>query len=166
MAYDRLYLTFAIDTNSINAKQSIPAMNLLETWRDRELLNIHMLETSHQEAKQGGSRLRTSKANSLIFARRFPPSEKEHEEMRAIEMAIFPSGARSTPERNDVDIVFQAKRYSYPLITLDGSSKRQPRGILGSREALGELGITVLTPDEAVDMARRKARELGVELGG
>ena len=164
MTFERLYLTFAIDSNVINARRSLPAMNQLERWEEAGLIGIHMLQPSHEEAKQGHSAPRVRKVHSRLFALRFSPTRAELEEMSAIERVLFPNGARSESQRTDVDIVFQAKRYDYPLITLDGRSSRQPGGMLGNRDKLAEMGVTVLTPDEAVAMARRKAMALGVRL--
>lgn len=43
---------------------------------------------------------------------------------------------------------------SQPLITDDGGSKSQPRGILGSREELAKIGVEVLRDYEAVERVR------------
>ena len=45
------------------------------------------------------------------------------------------------------------------LVTNDGDSKRQTGGILGHREALARLGVSVMTDAEAVTYVRRKIAE-------
>lgn len=47
-------------------------------------------------------------------------------------------------------MVFNARKYDAVLVTADGASKSQPGGILGNRDALKKLGITVMTDVEAV----------------
>ena len=78
---------------------------------------------------------------------------------KAIERAVFPGGAASQSQRNDVDIVFNALKYGATLITNDGGSKRQPGGILGNRDRLADLGVRVMTPPEAVRLVRQRIAE-------
>jgi hypothetical protein len=63
--------------------------------------------------------------------------------------------------------VFNADKYHAILVTEDGASRHQPRGILGSRSALEPLGISVLTSEEAVAYVRREiaARDLNIQEG-
>src|SRR5436305_8335915 len=75
--------------------------------------------------------------------------------MFQIERTIFPDGAEVKSERNDVEIVFNAYKYGAILVTNDGHSKSQPRGILGSRDDLAKLGISVMTADEAAGYIAR-----------
>ena len=58
-----------------------------------------------------------------------------------------------------MNIVFNARKYGAILVTHDGASKRQPGGILGSREPLHALGVSVMTAHEAVDYIRRRIAE-------
>jgi hypothetical protein len=67
-------------------------------------------------------------------------------------------------ERNDVEVVFNAKKYGAALITADGGSRRQPGGILGNRTALSRLGVSVVTDAEAVELVRRKIAERDARL--
>ena len=57
-------------------------------------------------------------------------------------------------------------------MTSDGDSRRQPRGILGSGDELGELGVRVMNDAEAVELVKEKirvrdqvARAVSVETG-
>jgi hypothetical protein len=79
--------------------------------------------------------------------------------MAAIEKALFPNGAQTPNDRKDIEIVFNAAKYGATLVTGDGSSRSQPGGILGGREALRRLGIRVLTDSEAVGVVREKIVE-------
>ena len=56
-----------IDTNLINARQKLLAMNQLERWFDDEVILINMSGTARTEALAGGSAQRTRKANERIF---------------------------------------------------------------------------------------------------
>jgi hypothetical protein len=44
-------------------------------------------------------------------------------------------------------------------VTNDGGSRRQFGGILGNRDKLQELGVQVLTDDEAVELVEELIRE-------
>ena len=83
----------------------------------------------------------------------------EQAELRAIERVLFPDGATSQSERNDAEILFNARKYTAILVTGDGGSKRQPGGILGNREALAQLGISVMTDAEAVAYTKERIAE-------
>ena len=47
-------------------------------------------------------------------------------------------------------------RHLSDLVTDDGGSKRQPGGILGNRDALGQLGVKVMRDEEAVQYVIRQ----------
>jgi hypothetical protein len=79
---------------------------------------------------------------------------------KKIERVLWPEGARSANERNDVEVVAEAAKYAATLVTADGRSKTQPLGILGHREELARaVGVKILSPDEAVDFVREKIRD-------
>jgi hypothetical protein len=48
-----LRFTFHIDTNLINGRQKIAAVNLLEQWRKDGVILMMMSGTAYVEAKQG-----------------------------------------------------------------------------------------------------------------
>lgn len=91
--------------------------------------------------------------------RRLANTASENNDLLAIERILFPSGALTTNQRNDVDIVFNAAKYRRILITADGGSKRQPGGILGNRKALAALGVQILTAEEAVPLVQQRIEE-------
>jgi hypothetical protein len=95
--------------------------------------------------------------------------------LRRIELAVFRAGASTPNEEGDVAIVFNAWKYHATLITADGGSRRQPRGILGAAEELAALGVRVVSDQEACaivetaihrrdSLAREYARETGSDL--
>jgi hypothetical protein len=65
---------------------------------------------------------------------------------------VFPRGATTPSQRNDVEIAFCAWKYLAYLVTGDGGSNRQRRGLLGSRDALAELGVRVIRAEEMVGL--------------
>lgn len=152
-------LSLHIDTNRINARTALPNMNQLERWRSDGVILMQMSNTAREEAVAGGSAARAKKASSYIFTLTMNLIDDERRLMREIEAILFPGGASSASERNDIEIVFNAWKYSAVLVTADGGSRRQPGGILGNQEALGRRGITVMSDDEAVELVRDKIRQ-------
>lgn len=136
-----VYLSFMIDTNRINARQLDPHMNQIEEWRKNEVIDVLMAETAYEEARAGGDPRRARKVSDHIFSMTLAKTPGEEEALRAIELVLFPLGARTQNEKNDVDIVFNARKYQRKLITADGASKGQPGGMLGNRVALAALAV-------------------------
>ena len=146
-----------IDTNLINARQKLPAVNQLEKWFEDGVILINMSGTAQREALAGGNALRTRKSNRQIYTTT-PPADAFDPRYREIEHALFPNGAEDDNQRNDVKIVFEAAKYAAIFVTGDGGSKRQPGGILGNRHKLKSI-VEILSPDEAVAFIRAKIRE-------
>ena len=146
-----------IDTNLINARQKLPAVNQLEKWFEDEVILINISATAHREAQADGNAIRMRKANQNIFTAT-QPVEASEPLFQKVESALFPEGARDENQRNDVRIICEAAKYAAILVTGDGASKTQPGGILGNRQKLKGL-VQVLSPDEAVDFVRQKIRE-------
>ena len=148
-----------IDTNLINARQKLAAVNQLEKWYDDEVILINMSATAHREAQADGNAMRTRKANQNIFTAT-PPVEPTDPLFKKVESALFPDGARDENQLNDVRIVCEAAKYAAILVTGDGGSKTQPGGILGNRHKLKDfMRILILSPDEALDFVRQKIQE-------
>jgi hypothetical protein len=143
-----------IDTNLINARQNLAAVNQLEKWYYDEVILINISATAHGEAQADGNAMRTRKANQNIFTAT-PPVDASEPLFQKVESALFPNGTRDENQRNDVKIVCEAVKYAAILVTGDGGSKSQPGGILGNRHKLKDL-VQVLSPDEAVDFVRQK----------
>ena len=56
-----------IDTNLINARQKLPAVNQLEKWYEDEVILINMSSTAHREAQADGNAMRIKKVNTNIY---------------------------------------------------------------------------------------------------
>ncbi len=148
-----------IDTNLINARQKLAAVNQLERWFEDGVILINMSGTAHQEAKVGGNAVRTAKANKQIFTVT-PAADPADAQFTEIERVLFPAGARAENQRNDIRIVADAIHYAAILVTGDGGSRSQPGGMLGNREQLSErFGANILSPAEAVGFVREKIGE-------
>ena len=149
---------FHIDTNLINARGKLDEMNQIEKWVNDEVLLVNMSGVSFNEAKAGGNSARIRKAHTHIFTATDEAMDFNDPVYRKIEAALFPQGARTENERNDVKIVFEAKRYAAILVTQDGDSKTQPGGILGNRDKLKDI-VQILSASEAVAFIRQKIAE-------
>lgn len=138
-----------LDANMINSRQKIPAVNRLEAWGRDGVVYLTICERAQQEASYGDIR-RTAKAMGQPAWLTLANTPEELARIQRIEKAVFPGGATEPSQRNDVEILFCAGKYHAILVTNDGGSRSQPQGILGSRAALAELGIRVMTGEEAV----------------
>jgi hypothetical protein len=146
-----------IDTNLINARQKLSAVNQLEKWYEDGVILINMSATAFGEAQADGNAMRTKKANQNIYTA--TPSVEAFDPLyQKVETALFQESARDENQRNDVRIVCEAAKYGAILVTGDGGSKTQPGGILGNRHKLKNV-VKILSPDEAVDLVRKKIRE-------
>jgi hypothetical protein len=165
---------FQIDANRINARRGELYMNRLERWAADGVIEMIMSETAAAEAARGGP-LQSLKAMSYVQSQTLATTDHEAGMLKKIEASIFPKGADTIDKLRDVEIVFNASKYSRTLVTKDGGSKRQPGGILGAREMLAQLGITVMSDEDACahiegliaardDRARCEARETGARL--
>ena len=150
---------FMIDTNAINARQRDPALNQLEAWRASGAIALLMPDHAFKEAVAGGDAAREAKASRQVRTNSARISQEQKCRYAEIERAIFPNGVMSQNQRNDVEIVYQAADWRYILVTNDGASQSQPRGILGARAELARLDVTVMRPQEAVEHIRKRIRE-------
>ena len=140
---------FQIDTNLVNASGGLPNINRLEQWHSDGVVNISMSDVAQSEAAIGSpARARKAFSRIVTVSTNLTPQEKAKRD--EIEGILFPSGASSTNEQNDVDIVFHAWKNRFTLITNDGASHRQPGGILGRRAALAAIGVKVTSDVDAV----------------
>lgn len=112
-----------------------------------------------QEEAAHGNHYRAIKAYGYIFTMTESRTQKEAELLKRIEDILFPQGATTQNEKNDIEIVFNAWKYGCILVTNDGGSRRQPGGILGNRDKLLYLGIEVLTDEEAVTLIKQLIQE-------
>jgi hypothetical protein len=153
-----IYKSFQIDTNRINARGGLEHMNQLERWRDEDVIHLDMSEVAHGEARSGNDARRSEKALGYIYSITHADTSAEQAQMRAIESILFPNGPANQNERNDVEIVFNALKYSRILVTNDGASKTQPGGIIGKRNELAALGLRIMRDFEAVEYIKSEIR--------
>jgi len=78
--------------------------------------------------------------------------------LQEIENILFPSGAQTTSQVNDVRIIFNAAYYMSILVTNDGDSTSQPNGILGNRDKLAKF-VQVMRDSEAVELVKERVKE-------
>jgi len=163
---------FHIDTNLINSRGKLEAMNRLEKWAENEVILVNMSGVSFMEARAGGDLQRTKKALSHIFTMTDEAIDPHDPLYQKIEQALFPGGAKGDNQRNDIKIVYEAAKYAAILVTRDGGSKTQPGGILGNRDKL-RGHVQIKTDSEAVafvekHIAERDAfnRRVASEIGG
>ena len=149
---------FHIDTNLINARGKLETMNQVEKWAEDKVILVNMSGISFKEAQAGGDAARTRKALSHIFTLTDESISSDDPMYRRIEAALFPSGAQSDNERNDVKVVYDANHYDAILVTRDGGSRTQPGGILGNRHKLKDF-VQIFSDTEAVEFIRRKIEE-------
>lgn len=152
-------LDFSIDTNRINAMQKCGAMNQLETWHQKNVIQIDMCNIAQKEASKG-SAARFEKASGYIYPITLD-SHRNSREFAEIRKILFPTKQALTPnEENDVIVVLHAKENHCILVTNDGDSKRQPNGILGNMARLfKDLGVKVMRDTDAVELVEQKIME-------
>jgi hypothetical protein len=153
-----LYIpVFQIDTNLINAKQKLDAVNRLEEWAEDGVILINMSWTAHAEAQADGNPERVKKASKRLFT--IDTGEADGALTAKVGDLLFPSGPKDENQRNDVRIVSEAIKWHATLVTMDGASRSQPGGILGNRDKLRAVSdIMILSPDEAVAFVEGKIR--------
>ncbi len=160
MIHRYLNLMFHIDTNRINARRNLRWINILEQWDGSGIIMLGISKVAQREAIAGNSQLREEKAYSLIASHTLANTPDEKCLLQKIEEILFPMGANSKNDQNDVEIVFTASKYFRILITDDGDSKNQPRGILGCADDLRNiLGIQVMRDYQAVDLVNKEIIE-------
>ena len=148
-----LPLLLHLDANAVNARQRNPALNELERLASIGVVELDYSEVAYDEASQGEG-IRKAKAEQHTWSGLSHQPEWESSWRVQIKSATFPHGSLSKSQQNDIEILLTAKLAGAILVTTDGGSKTQPRGILGSKRELEALGIQVVTPEEAVALAK------------
>ena len=151
---------FRIDTNCINSRSNLPAMNILERWdEDGVIFMKDISDTAQKEAMAGNDPIRKEKALQFVDNILFRDSEN-NKIISDIKKILFPAGIKNQNQMNDVLIVFDCTNDSAILITNDGASKSQPGGILGHRAELKKkFGLIIMTDKEAVEFVQDKINE-------
>ena len=147
----RLYTPiFHIDTNMINARGKLPAMNKIEAWAENEIILINMSNASFTEAQAGNNLSRIKKALLQIFTLIDNGITESDAMFQNVSNALFPDGIEDDNQRNDVVIVCDAIKNNAILITNDGGSKKQPGGILGNAHKLKDY-VKIMRDTEAIE---------------
>jgi hypothetical protein len=144
-----------LDANAINARRADPDLNQINDWKERGVVTVMMSKDSNAEARAGNDPRRSAKALDYPYSYIGDTLEAEEALKQDIAAILFPT-ARTTNEQNDINIIFDAAKQHAILVTNDGGSKRQPGGIIGNRDRLARLGITVMRPHEVVELVREK----------
>jgi hypothetical protein len=146
---------FHIDTNLINSRGKLEAMNQIEKWAADEVILLNMSGVSFKEAQADADAARTKKALSQIFTVTDESIDTANRSYKNIEAALFPAGPKNENQRNDIKIVYEAAKYAAILVTGDGASKSQPGGILGNRGKLKSI-VRIMNASEAVEFIKTK----------
>ena len=132
-------------------------MNLIEKWHEDDVIALRMPLDAQAEAEAGLSPRRTLKAWSYITPLPLVTTAEEQAKLKLIQRILCGSKPTSQSDERDVLIVFTAAKYHGILITADGASNSQPRGILGAASQLRDsIGAQVISAADAVELIRRK----------
>lgn len=145
---------FHLDANAVNARQENPDLNRLEDVVRSGAVWIDYSRTAYDEASSG-CELRDQKAEEHIWMELRGQPEFEEQKRADIARIVFPNGVKTTSQENDVEILLTAFMCRAILVTSDGASKTQHRGIHGSKADLAKIGVRVMTPNEALEEALR-----------
>lgn len=148
-------MLFLLDANAVNARQRDAALNELEQLAQAGQIELEYTQVTYDEASVGCAK-RAEKAAELTWSGGNEDSEFPAMWRKPIADAVFPRGVQSQSQANDVTALVTAKLCGGIFVTSDGASNSQPRGILGSRQALAALGITVVSPTEALALAKAR----------
>ncbi len=146
-----IHRIFHIDTNLRNSRSQLSTMNQIEQWNDNGVIIVEWAKVAQEEALIGLSHELQGKMLNYIYTEAFPNTPDNQKSIHQIQNILFPNGLKNKNQRNDVEIVFNAHTCGGILITNDGASKSQPGGILGHKEELKTLGITVMSDTDAVN---------------
>jgi hypothetical protein len=136
-------------------------MNELEQLASQGLCELHMPKFAWDEAIGGNNMARKEKAWQYFYVG-LTNTHSQKCWYREIEKIVFPNGARNKQDIHDLWILVTARESNVPLITNDGASKTQPGGILGNRDRLRKIGVTVLRDYEAVELVKETTLNLSL----
>jgi len=96
------YFYFQIDTNRINSRGTLAAMNRLERWHRDGVIGLVMSDIAHAEAKAGRNARRSRKAIGYIYSLSFEREPNAQQMQAHIAEMLFPQGCRKQGDVNDV----------------------------------------------------------------
>jgi len=153
---------FHLDANRVNSMAKDAGVNRLERWHEEGVIFLEYSVEAYSEA-ESGSDSRRNKVDEYTWIEAVDNIGDEADRLRQIAKIVFPNGTQSPNQRNDVRILYTAWKAGAVLVTEDGDSKTQPRGILGSKSELAKIGIRVLSTAEAVSEIEAHLRRRKVE---
>lgn len=150
---------FHLDANRINGSGRLKYVNELELWRERGVIMLGVSEVVNQEVIHSDpTGRRGKKARMETRTETLATTPQEKKQLRRIRTILFgDTELRDQGEWNDVEALFNAKKYCRIFVTADGVGGKE-RGILTRREELKNFGIIVMTDHEAVVGVRRALR--------
>ena len=111
-------------------------MNLIEKWHERGVIELRIPSDAQTEAEAGHSPSRTQKGRSYLAWVPLITTAAERGMLESIQQILCGSKPMSQSDQRDALIVFTAAKYHGILVTADGASNSQPRGILGAASEL------------------------------
>ena len=142
-----------VDTNLVNAREKNLYMNQLEYWFQNEIISyIYTDITIEKELKyfRPGYKKATKKGFQILCSDNYDYLDKVTEFSKIVFKNDY--NCLDDNEKNDIDIIYCACNGCRILVTNDGASKKQPRGILGSRKELEEkFGLKIYRDYEIVN---------------
>jgi len=148
-------LSFQLDSNRVNARGGLASVSELEEWKKRGVIGLEWSSPVYEElARDAPDGARWKKACGRLVAKPAITLESERRDLAEIEALVFPGGPRDENERADALALFAAKKYCAIFVTNDGAGGKK-RGILTSRQRLADVGVQVVTDEEAVALVRR-----------
>ena len=151
MPFRDAYVRIQFDTNRINARGRLAAMNQLEVWAEVQVIELFPSEVAQAEARRGGNPVRSATALGYIYSMTLATSADEQADLRAIEAILTEGSAPDDNTVRDAEIVFNAGKYGAILVTDD-------RGILSRASKLTRFA-RVMTDGAAVAYVRAKLRD-------
>ena len=161
MIPQRVGQPFIADTNRVNSRGKLPAMNALKKWAAAGDIKLVYTEEIQAELErwQNPKIRKASRELSVLFAQSCSEIE-EKDQREKISNILFPEGLRFASDRVDVDTIRIAQLWGAIVITDDGDSKTQPGGILGAASRLHrEIDVQVMRDFEAEKLVARLIRE-------
>jgi predicted nucleic acid-binding protein len=153
---NKAHVIFHLDTNLLNAKQGDEFINKLEEWHEKELITLVWSHTAQHEAKNNSKPHMHKKADTHIYTINEEADDQESNAVKSKNeiFKIMEIDENSTAnEINDALIVSEAAKYCAILVTNDGASRKQPKGILGRRAELANH-VRIMNASEAVNYIR------------
>jgi hypothetical protein len=135
-------------------------LDKIKKWEEDGVITLEVSFSVIDESGRGShGEPRLSEVDNYVHLEGNNFLGKENEEKKKIEDIVFPNGAKKKNEKMDIQILYDVRCSGATLITLDGNSNSQPRGILGSKNELENLCIRVLSPLDAVSEIENLIKE-------